>query len=223
MRLPAARSRLQLGTQVFPPDEVPAGLRWAGRLGIGGVEIGPDTAKAMRDSSGERSAILSALRAGGFAGWSLHAWTQVDGLEEVCAFAVEIGAALVVVHCPHASLCADFDGQVRLLRQRLAWCRERNVILTVENASRQPLSPFLEVFEAVDGLRATLDIKHAYKPDLLGLTHKDYLPRLGPRCRRTSWCWQCAEMCSSATPRPSFMPKRRNGRARFAFWMTASR
>jgi len=176
-----ARATLQVSSQTFPPEELLAGLEWARRRGVGGVELGPASTRQLHGSAETRGSVAQLLKSAGFRHWSLHAASEVEGLGPDCELAREIGAGLIVVHCPHEKLLGAFDEQVRALRQWDDWCRQRGLILTVENASIQPLSPFVGLFQAVPELRLTLDIKHAYKPERLGLTHADYLAPLGGR------------------------------------------
>jgi len=175
------RAALQISSQTFPAGELLAGLEWAGRAGVSGVEFGPASTRQLHASADARRKVLGRLGGSGFRQWSLHASAEVEGLEADCALARELGAGLIVVHCPHQKLLGAFDEQVRALRRWDDWCRQRGVILTVENASIQPLEPFVSLFQAVPELRLTLDVKHAYKPERLGLTHADYLGCLGGR------------------------------------------
>ena len=176
-----AGARLSFSTGAFPPDQFRRALEWAARLPVAGIELGLHHAQPMAESKRTRQAARAQFERLGVRPLSVHAWTQVEGLPEVCPFAAEIGAGLIVVHCPDEAIARDFSGQVDGLTRWHEWCRERNLILTVENASIQPLAPFVRLFEAVPGLAMTLDIKHAYKPEKLGLTHADYLRALGDR------------------------------------------
>lgn len=182
------QARLNLSTVAFRAGELVPALEWAARLGLAGVEIGPGHAEELRRSAEAKRAALEAFERLGLRPLSLHAWTQAEGLGEVCPFAAEIGAGLIVVHCPHQAIVAGLEAQAAELRRWDGWCRERGVALTVENASRQPLAPFVELFRAVPMLAMTLDIKHAYKPETLGLTHADYLRELAPRVANLHLC-----------------------------------
>lgn len=102
-------------------------------------------------------------------------------MDEVCPLAQKLRASLIVVHARQEHLLADFEGQVAGLQQWSDWCLQRDIILTVENSSIQPLAPFVQLFEQVPRLKFTLDVKHAYKPERLGLTHVDYMRELAER------------------------------------------
>jgi sugar phosphate isomerase/epimerase len=177
----AGRARLSLSTVAFPAHSLPDALAWAARLPVAGVELGRDHAAELWRSPPAREAALDLCRRLRLPILSLHAWTQVEGLGDVCPLARDLGAGLIVVHCPHAALERDAAAQAELLRRWHAWCCEAGLTLTVENASRQPLEPFARLFRDVPGLAFTLDVKHAYKPETLGLTHADYLRALGDR------------------------------------------
>jgi sugar phosphate isomerase/epimerase len=171
------RAALSWSTVTFPPGDLDAALEWAAWMQVP-VELGPAHA---REAARHRAAQT---------GWrpppdvrlaSLHAWCDVDGLAEVCPAAEGLRAPLIVVHGRHEALVRDFAGAVEHVRCWTQWCAERGIVLSVENSSRQPLRPFLDLFEAVPDLRFTLDVKHAYKPETLGLTYVDYLRPLGER------------------------------------------
>jgi sugar phosphate isomerase/epimerase len=173
------KATLSITTDVFPPDEIVDCLEFCAKLGLAGVELGPHIGKE------EKSASLATLK-GAFARLplrplSVHSWTQVEGLEEVCEFARDLGAGLIVVHCRHEKITGDFENQIEMLRRHDGWCRENGIVVAVENSSVQPLEPFVRLFEALPELRMTLDVKHAYKPETLGLTHVDYMRELGDR------------------------------------------
>jgi sugar phosphate isomerase/epimerase len=176
-----AGATLSLSTNAFAEDDLPDALHWAGRLGLKAVEIGPRHAAMLHGAPDLAAEAADALRRGGVRMGSLHAWAQVDGLAEVCPTAHALGAGLVVVHCGHERLTQDFDATVATVRRWTGWCAERGVQLTVENSSIQPLEPFVRLFDAVDGLGLTLDVKHAYKPQRLGLMYEDYFARLADR------------------------------------------
>ena len=55
---------------------------------------------------------------------------------------------------------------------------QRGVTLTVENSSKQKLELFARLFESVPDLKMTLDVKHAYKPRLLGKTDDEALDEI---------------------------------------------
>lgn len=169
---------LSWSTGTFPEDELEPALRWADRIGVEAVEVSPRHAPAIRErfQRGEGWQNPARVRLA-----SLHAWTQAEGLAEVCPTAQRLGVAVIVVHCPHERLTADFEGQAAQVREWTAWCRDHGLVLSVENSSRQPLEPFVHLFEAVPDLSLTLDVKHAYKPETLGLTYVDYLKPLGER------------------------------------------
>jgi sugar phosphate isomerase/epimerase len=181
-------ARLSLSTAAFRAGELLPALEWAAKLGLAGVEIGPEHAEELRRSPETRREALATFERLGLRPLSLHAWKEVDGLGEVCPFAAELGAGLIVVHCPDQAIVAGLGAQAAALRRWDGWCRERGITLTVENASRQPLDPFVELFRAVPDLAMTLDIKHAYKPETLGLTHADYLRELGGRVANLHLC-----------------------------------
>ncbi len=181
-------ARLSLSTVAFRAGELVPALKLAARLGLAGVEVGPAHAAELRGSPQDFEDARAAFARLDLRPLSLHAWRHVDGLEEICPFAVELGAGLIVVHCPHEAIVAGLEAQASVLRRWNAWCRERGITLTVENASRQPLEPFAELFRAMPGLAMTLDVKHAYKPETLGLTHADYLRELGERVANLHLC-----------------------------------
>jgi sugar phosphate isomerase/epimerase len=172
---------LSLSTNCFLPDRLGECLECAARLGLAGTELGPRNAIRLFESAEERRAALAAYERLNLRRLSIHAWTQVDGLEEACPFAAEVGGELVVVHSPPQKLDADFDVEVRELTRWNAWCREKGIVLTVENGSKQICAQFAELFAAVPDLRLTLDVKHAYKPETLGTTHRDFMARISDR------------------------------------------
>jgi len=176
-----SRATLSLGTVCFPPDRLGECLECAARLGLAGVELGPADAERLAGSAEEFRAAGAAFERLGLRRFSVHAWTEVEGLEPACAFAERFGCGLVVVHSPPEKLDADFAGEVRELSAWDAWCRARDIVLTVENSSMQRCAQFAELFAAVPGLRVTLDVKHAYKPETLGTTHRDFMPAVAGR------------------------------------------
>ena len=182
------QARLNLSTVAFRAGELVPALEWAARLGLAGVEVGSLHAEELRRSPEAAREATAAFKRLSLRPLSVHAWTDVEGLGEVCPFAAELGAGLVVVHCPHEAIVAGLEAQAEALRRWDGCCREHGIVLTVENASRQPLGPFVELFRAVPDLAMTLDIKHAYKPETLGLTHADYLRELGPRVANLHLC-----------------------------------
>jgi len=174
---------LSISTVVFPQAEVlcTEQLAWLERLGVTCVELSKDDGPLCRQSPGlledvRRLAAQHRIRIG-----SLHAWSGLAGVMEACETAAELGAGLVVVHSPHRGLESDFEGEVARARAYAGWCLDHGVVPTVENSSVQPLEPFVRLFEAVPELKLTLDVKHACKPETLGLTHVDYLRPLGDR------------------------------------------
>lgn len=181
MRLSAAS--LSLSTVVFPEREVlcESQLEWVRRLGVTSIEVSKDDALRCQESPGVLEDVRSAAGRCGVRLGSLHAWTGLDGVPDACRTAADLGAGLVVVHSGHADLVGDFDGQVAKVREYVAWCRDHGIVPTVENSSKQPLGPFVRLFEAVPGLKLTLDVKHACKPETLGLTHVDYMREIGDR------------------------------------------
>ncbi|HOX07954.1 MAG TPA: sugar phosphate isomerase/epimerase [Planctomycetota bacterium] len=181
-------ARLSLSTVAFRAGELVPALEWAARLGLPGVEVGSHHAEELQRSPEAAREATTAFQRLGLRPLSVHAWTEVEGLGEVCPFTAELGAGLIVVHCPHEAIVTGLEAQVAALRRWDGWCRERGITLTVENASRQPLAPFVELFQAVPALAMTLDIKHAYKPETLGLTHADYLRELGDRVANLHLC-----------------------------------
>jgi sugar phosphate isomerase/epimerase len=176
-----ANATLSLSTNCFVPQELEACLECVARLGLAGVEVGPRNAIRLFESAEEYAAAQRAFERLGLRKLSVHAWTGVEGLELVCPFVEKFGGELIVVHSPPDKLDADFEAEVRGLTRWDAWCRERDIILSVENSSRQICAQFGELFQAVPGLRATLDVKHAYKPETLGTTHRDFWPHLADR------------------------------------------
>jgi len=176
-----AAPTLSLSTNCFLPDELIESLECVAQLGLAGVELGPRNAVRLFESADECAAAAAAFERLGLRKLSIHAWTQVAGLEEVCPFVERFGGELIVVHSPPDRLDADFEGEARALTRWDRWCRERGIVLTVENGSRQVCAQFGELFRAVPELRATLDVKHAYKPETLGTTHKDFWPHLVER------------------------------------------
>jgi sugar phosphate isomerase/epimerase len=175
------KATLGLSTNCFLPDRLVECLECAAALGLAGVEVGPRNAVRLAESGEEYREARDTFERLGLRKLSVHAWTQVDGLEQVCPFVQGFGGELIVVHSPPEKLDADFDGEVRELTRWDGWCRERGITLTVENSSRQVCGQFGELFRAVPGLRATLDVKHAYKPETLGTTHRDFWPHLAER------------------------------------------
>lgn len=172
---------LSYSTEVFAAQPLEVAIRWAHALGLGAVEVGKHHAEQLHGdaTAGERGRAV-ALECGVRLA-SLHAWTGIDGLTEVCPTAHKLGVGLIVVHCRHEQLVGDLPGCVQTLSRWADWCGRHEVVLTVENSSRQPLRPFVELFAAVPALKMTLDVKHAYKPKLFGLTHVDYMNELGDR------------------------------------------
>ncbi len=174
---------LSVSTVVFPENEVLCNkhLEWLRSLGVESVEMSSDDGRACHDDRDtlddvRRTADRAAVRLA-----SMHAWCDLNGVDAVCRTAAELGVGLVVVHCRHDDLTAAFERQVELARAYVRQCSELGIVPTVENSSRQPIEPFAALFEAVPELKLTLDVKHACKPETLGLTHKDYLQRLGDR------------------------------------------
>ena len=173
---------LSLTTSSFPTGELKACLEWVAHLGLSGVEIGPHESQPLFEQGESAVKQTKDLFASlGIRPLSVHAWTQVEGLEDVCEFTRQLGAGLVVVHCRDESIVNDFENQVAMLKRWDAWCRDRDIIIAVENSSMQPLEPFVRLFKAIPELRMTLDVKHAYKPEKLGLTYLDYMRELGDR------------------------------------------
>ena len=172
---------LSMSTSVYPPDRPAEAIRCAARLGLGRVELGARHGGRMHESSVLASQIVALAAEQHVTLASVHAWGELESLPVVCPRADEWRIGLIVVHCRHERLVSDFAGCVACLTQWNAWCADRNIRLTVENSSRQPLEPFVRLFDAVPGLGLTLDVKHAYKPKLFGLTHVDYLAKLASR------------------------------------------
>jgi len=172
---------LSLGTGCFPAERLGDCLECAARLGVAGLELAPGNASRLAASGEEFRSALAAFERLGLERFSVHSWTGVEGLEAVCRFAERFGCGLIVVHSPPEKLDADFGGQARALAAWDAWCRSKDIVLTVENSSMQLCAQFAELFAAVPGLRLTLDVKHAYKPEKLGTTHRDFLERLAGR------------------------------------------
>jgi sugar phosphate isomerase/epimerase len=172
---------LSYSTEVFSTQPFDAAIRWAQMLGLAAMEVGRRHAEQLHNSPQARERAMSLWAQCRVRPASLHAWTGIDGLDQVCPTAAGLGAGLVVVHCRHEELQADLAACVKTVARWVDWCNQHHVTLTVENSSRQPLRPFVDLFAAVPGLKLTLDVKHAYKPQLLGLTHADYLAPLGDR------------------------------------------
>ncbi len=175
------KATLSLSTNAFVPEELIPCLECAAKLGLAGVEVGPRNAARLFESVDELGEARGALLRLRLRVLSVHAWTGVEGLEDVCPFTELLGGELIVVHSPPQALDADFEGEAAGLTEWEGWCRRRGIRLTVENSSRQVLAPFAELFKAVPGLGLTLDVKHAYKPETLGTTHKDFMRELGDR------------------------------------------
>lgn len=175
------KATLSLSTNVFAPNDLADCLACAARLGLSGVEVGPRNAQQLYESEEERRLARAVFERWNLRPHSVHAWTGTDGLPDVCPFTAAVGGRVIVVHCPDKEIESDFAGRVALLRTWDAWCRDRNIVLTVENASQQRLAVFARLFDALPALRLTLDIKHAYKPETLGTTHEDFLGVLAPR------------------------------------------
>ncbi|MHC4913955.1 MAG: sugar phosphate isomerase/epimerase family protein [Planctomycetota bacterium] len=172
------KATLSMNTGGFGPESLPAAIEWAARLGLAGVEVNPAAVRRSPEALAEARAAFERVSVRPL---SMHAWTQVEGLDRVCPFVAKLGAGLIVVHCRDGKIKEDFDNQVAMLKHWDGWCRGRGIVLTVENSSIQPLEPFVRLFEALPDLRMTLDVKHAYKPEKLGLTHVDYMRELGDR------------------------------------------
>lgn len=172
---------LSLNTGAFPSDQWLEALEWSNKLAIDGIELSPDHAIKIWSDRDIRKTAQEIINKNKINLLSVHAWKHVEGLDEVCPFTNAIGSKLVVVHCSHDAITKQFEEQVKILRFWQEWCKSHDLILTVENSSFQPLEPFVELFSAVNGLKMTLDVKHAYKPERLGLTHKDYIAALGDR------------------------------------------
>lgn len=172
-----------MSTVVFPEEDVlcERQLEWLRALGIGSVEVSKDDARACYADPANLGNVRRAADRAGVRLASLHAWCGLDGVDDVCRTAAELGAGLVVVHCPHEDLVSDFGAQVEGARAYVRRCSELDMIPTVENSSRQPLGPFVRLFHAAPELNLTLDVKHACKPETLGLTHKDYMRALVDR------------------------------------------
>jgi len=178
-----AGATLSVSTVVFPADEplCEPQLAWLGRLGVTCIEVSKDDGPRCRGSRHALENVRDLAERYGVRLGSLHAWSGLEGVVEACETAGDLGAGMVVVHCRHQDLEEDFDGQVAKVRAYVDGCFERGITPTVENSSVQPLGPFARLFEAVPELKLTLDVKHACKPETLGLTHVDYLRELGDR------------------------------------------
>jgi sugar phosphate isomerase/epimerase len=174
---------LSISTVVFPENELPGdrAFAWLQRIGLRSAEVGPDHARRIHASEADRTALQDSARSHEVRLASLHAWTRLVGVEGPCETAAAVGAGRVVVHAPHDALASAFSEQVELGRRYVERCGDLGLIPTVENSSKQPLGPFVRLFEALPGLKLTLDVKHACKPETLGLTHADYLRELGDR------------------------------------------
>ncbi|MCG3177849.1 MAG: hypothetical protein BIFFINMI_00169 [Phycisphaerae bacterium] len=175
------RAKLSYSTQVFAAAPLAEAVAWASVLGLDAVEVGKDHAAAIGASHDALADARRLADASGVRLASLHAWGMTEVLDDVCRTTAELGAGLIVVHCSHAMLTDDFANQVAILARCDAFCRDRGVVLTVENSSSQRLGPFVALFDAVPSLRLTLDVKHAYKPARFGCTHIDYMAALGDR------------------------------------------
>lgn len=174
---------LSYSTQIFKRESFEQAVAWVARLGMSAVEVGREHAEEMFNSDEVLAAARDVADAHGVRLASLHAWGQLpDGcLGDVCHTTDRLGGGLIVIHASHQYLTEQMDAAKAELSEWDAWCRDRNIILTVENSSRQPLETFCRLFDAVPTLRMTLDVKHAYKPQKLGLTHVDYMRELGDR------------------------------------------
>jgi sugar phosphate isomerase/epimerase len=174
---------LSISTVVFPQDELLCDeqLAWLQRLGIDCVELSKDDGPRCHESREILEHVRALAEEAGVRFGSLHAWSLIDGVMDACRTAAALGAGLVVVHARHETLVEDFDSQVEQVSEYVGWCVGHGIIPTIENSSKQPLEPFVALFEAVPGLKLTLDVKHACKPETLGLTHVDYMRELGDR------------------------------------------
>ena len=177
------KATLSLSTNVFPDDDLIGCLEWSAHLGLSGVEVGPRHGVQLYEDKAKLAEAKAAFDRLGTRPLSAHSFKSatVEQLEMACNFAKELGAGLIVVHCRHEAIVEDLDNQAAMLRKWDDWCRERNIILTVENSSRQPVEDMVRLCEAVPGLRMTLDVRHACKPETMGMTHLDFLKVLGDK------------------------------------------
>ncbi len=174
---------LSLSTGTFRLDGLPAGIEWCRRLGIGAVEVWLAHAEQLHDSAEFRAEVKALSAACGVRLASLHAWAGLAELADSAPLAMDMGIDLIVVHCRAEQLTDDFDNTVALAQRWRAWCADRGITLTVENASGMLFEPFVKFFEGAAELSFTLDIKHAHKPELFGRVHTDYLEALYDRIR----------------------------------------
>ncbi|MCX7591365.1 MAG: sugar phosphate isomerase/epimerase [Kiritimatiellae bacterium] len=174
---------LSLSTNAFPANALTECLEYVAHLGLAGVEVGSQHAERLALSPLELEHTLTLFRTLNLRPLSVHAFKGygVSRLERLCDFAHRLGTGLIVVHCRHEEIVENPSFCADMLRRWNDWCRERGIILTVENSSIQPIQEFVRLFRAVPGLQLTLDVKHAYKPEKLGLTHEDYIRELGDR------------------------------------------
>ncbi len=174
---------LSYSTHIFKRETFEQAIDWVRKLGLTSVEIGRTHAEQMHQSAEASRSAIASLDAHGVRPGSLHAWGHLPEvcLGDVCRTTEQVGASLIVVHAPHQYLVEHMDAAVAELSEWDAWCRDRDIILTVENSSTQPIEVFCRLFEALPSLRLTLDVKHAYKPQRFGLTHLDYMRELGDR------------------------------------------
>jgi sugar phosphate isomerase/epimerase len=174
---------LSLSTGTFRRDGFLAGIEWCSRLGMEAVEVWIQHSQQLHESTALRAEALAKAEACGVRMTSLHAWGCLAELADSAPLALDMGIDLIVVHCRREHLTDDFDTCVALAAKWRAWCADRGITLTVENAAGMWLEPFLQFFEAVPELNLTLDIKHAHKPELFGRTHMDYFNALYDRIR----------------------------------------
>ncbi|MGQ9662070.1 MAG: sugar phosphate isomerase/epimerase family protein [Kiritimatiellia bacterium] len=174
---------LSLSTNAFPREQLAECLEYTAKLGLQGVELGPWHAEQLAVSPSHLDEARTIFAKLGIRPLSLYAFkgTGVRELDRICEFAAKVSAGLIVVHCRHEEIVENLPQCAEMLHRWSNWCRDRGMILTVENSSFQPLDTFVRLFEAVPQLKLTLDVKHAYKPEKLGLTHEDYLRELGER------------------------------------------
>ncbi len=175
-------AQLSLGLCILPDMSAAESVRWASEAGYGAVEISRAQGPVLLRSEKERRELLEAARANDVRLASLHAWGYSGtALRDSVTVACELPVEFVVSHLDHGLLEQDRHACLAELREAEARCADHGIVFTIENSGHEPLEPFVAVFDELERARFTLDVKHAYKPDTLGLNHDDYLDRLADR------------------------------------------
>jgi sugar phosphate isomerase/epimerase len=171
---------LSLSTNIFPPADFLDCLNWCRNLGLTSVEVDLATSKRCFSSRAYRDEIVSRAAAQSISFASMHAWTGNADLMDFCRTAQSIGAGLIVYHARQQALTENFEENLTAIGDAARWCSAQGIIFSVENSSKQPISPLDNLLERVPELGFTLDIRHAWKPRL-DLNHTKFLNRFGHR------------------------------------------